>query len=643
MTDPLPNDASPRHRRRRWVWWGLGALLVLAIWSAVSLAIAAGPLREGRASLQQGRRDLQAGDLDAAASAFQDAADAFDRAAAAGGWGPGWLPVIGNHHDVVVAISRGGVELAGAGNVLVDGLEEVPGGIDGLAPTADGLPLDAYTALYGAVAEAAERARRGASLMASAPDTFIVGPVARARWNAQTETEELADALDAGAGLLQGLPAFAGGGEPRRYLVLSANPAELRGTGGIWGAYAILTFRDGRATLSGAAPTKSLPDVKNDQIQGLDPAYHELYDGFGGAASWQNMNMTPDFPWAARAALANLSAGDGPQVDGVISADPMALRELLRVTGPVQVPGTPFRVTSEDVVSFTTNEAYAAFSGSQERKEVLGAVAGDVLARFLAMQGKAVPRIRALATAVAGGNLKIYSTDATFQEALVAIGAAGAMSRTDGVDTIAVTVNNGSANKIDYYADRRIDATITLGGDHEAIGTMDITLSNAAPTEGLPPYVIGPFVDELGPGDAFPLISSWCVAPCELQTARRDGDDVLVTSGTERGLTFFQDYRPIEAGGDGNFTVGWHTEDVWQGDAWDGFYRLSFDGQPTVRPTTATITVVAPPGSDIVWASDGMQIDGDRATWTGTPTARTQIDVRFKAGTLSRWWHAVTG
>ena len=143
--------------------------------------------------------------------------------------------------------------------------------------------------------------------------------MARARWDAEAETAGLADALDAAAGLAEGLPAFAGDDGPRRYLVLSANPAELRGTGGIWGAYAIITMRDGRATLSGAAPTKDLPDVTNDEIDGVDPHYRELYDAFGGAASWQNMNMTPDFPTAARAALANVAAGGGPDLDGVVA------------------------------------------------------------------------------------------------------------------------------------------------------------------------------------------------------------------------------------------------------------------------------------------------------------------------------------
>jgi hypothetical protein len=623
--------------------WGLIILGVVIAWSAISLTLAALPLRDGRASLQQARRSLQEGDLEAAAAAFTDGAASFDGAASAAGGGPAFLPVIGNHHDALRAIADGGRELADAGTLLVQGIEQVPGGIDGLAPTDGGLPLDAYTSLQASVAEAAARAEGAASTIATAPTSYLVGAVADARFDAETETETLADGLAAAAGLLEGLPAFAGGDGPTRYLVLSANPAEGRGTGGIWGAYAILTFRDGEASLSGAAPTNALPDVTADQIEGIDPVYRELYDGFGGAASWQNMNMTPDFPSAARAALANLAAGGGPEVDGVISADPMALRELLRVTGSVSVPGTPNRVTADNVVDFTTNEAYAVFSGSQQRKEVLGAVAADVLEKFLEMQGKAVPRIRALATAVAGGNLQVFSTDPGFQSALEDADAAGLFARTEGEDALAVTVNNGSGNKVDFYARRTVDATVHLGGDHESSGTMEVSIENGAPTAGMPPYVLGPFVEGLGPGDASPLISIWCPDPCELIGARRDGAETLVNEGTERGMTFFRDYRPIPAGDSASFAVDWHADDVWVGDAWDGAYRLTFDGQPTIIPTTATITVVAPPGSAITWASDGMTIDGDRATWVGAPDAETVLEVRFRAGILTRWWRGLTG
>ena len=313
------------------------------------------------------------------------------------------------------------------------------------------------------------------------------------------------------------------------------------------------------------------------------------------------------------------------------------------MTGPVRVPGTSFRVGSDDVVAFTTNEAYVSFSGSDERKEVLGALAADVLGRFLSMQGKSLPRLRALADAVAGGNLKVFVTDPAFQDALVRAGAAGAFARPEGSDQVAVTVNNGSANKVDYYATRTVDVTIQLGGDHEAYGSMDVAIANDAPTAGLPRYVLGPFVEDLGPGDQYPLISAWCADPCELLEARRDGQDTLVNADVEAGMRYFRDYRPIAAGATGTFGIGWHATDAWEGDAGDGSYRLTFAAQPTIRPTSATVTVVAPPGSRIVWTSEPMAVEGDTATWTGTLDGDTALEMRFRTTFLTRWWRSLTG
>ena len=646
MSDPSPTEASPptyrRHGRRWWIVV-LVALGVLFAWSAISLVLSATALRDGRAALGDARRDLTAGDLDGAGASFDAAAAAFDRAAGANGWGPSFIPFLGDDHDAVAAIAEAGAHLAAAGDAIVDGLTDVPGGLDGLAPSDQGLPLEAYAGLAGALTTAADEAGTAARAIADAPSSYLLPPVADARWDAQAETERFADALGAAADLAAGLPSFAGADGPKRYLVLSANPSELRGTGGIWGAYAILTMRDGKASLSGAAPTKDLPDVTNDELEGIDPHYRELYDSFGGAASWQNMNMTPDFPTAARAALANLAAGGAAPLDGVISADPQALASLMRVTGAVEVPGTGRRVGADDVVAFTTNEAYSAFSGSAERKEVLGALAADVLGRFLSMDGRTMPRVRALGDAVTGGNLKVYATDPDFQAALERAGATGAFARPEGADQIAVTVNNGSANKVDYYATRTVDATIQLGGDHEAFGSLDVAIANDAPTEGLPRYVLGPFVEDLGPGDQFPLISAWCADPCELLEARRDGQDTLVNADVEEGMAFFRDYRPIAAGERGTFGIGWHTTDAWEGEAGDGTYRLSIPGQPTIRPTEATVTIVAPPGSDIAWTSEPMAVDGDRATWSGMLQGDTVLEVRFRASFLTRWWHSLTG
>jgi hypothetical protein len=642
-----PADAPQRPPRRRralrWIVIGGIAVLGLLLWTGASLGLAAGPLRTGRASLEDARRAILAGDLSLARERFARADESFDHAGRSAGLGPGFLPLVGNTNDAVVAVANAGGHLAAAGTLLVDGLGDVDGGLDALAPVHGALPLDTYQGLAASLAAASHEADAAATAAADAPDGFLLDPVAQGRWDAEAGSAELAADLRNAQALVDGLPGFAGADGPRRYLVLSANPAELRGTGGLWGAYATLTFRDGKPTLSDTTPTNRLPLLNPGEIDGLDPAYHENYDRFGGAGSWKNMNFTPDFPWAARAALGNLAAGGRPPVDGVISADPYALEAMLRVTGPLEVPAANKVISASNVIRYTMNEAYGEYSVVDERKDILGEIASAVLSRFLEMEGHGLARIRAMGDAISGGHLSIYSTDPSFQAALEASGAAGSFAAPADGDLVGVSVVNGSGSKVDYYATRSIDLAVALGGNAEALGEMTVTIGNDAPTHGQPRYVIGPYVDSLSAGDQLPFISTWCRQTCDLIQARRDGEEHLVVTGAENGLTFFRDYRPIASGDEGSFDVRWHSQGVWSGDPWNGRYRLEVPSQATVEPTRATVRITAPPGASIVWTSVPMEVDGSSASWSGTLDHDLVFEVRFRASFATRWWRSLTG
>ena len=62
----------------------------------------------------------------------------------------------------------------------------------------------------------------------------------------------------------------------------------------------------------------------------------------------------------------------GDRLDGVILADPFAEAALLQATGPVSIPGYDIEIDADNVVPFTTNEAFAVHrprdsaSGSSE-------------------------------------------------------------------------------------------------------------------------------------------------------------------------------------------------------------------------------------------------------------------------------------
>jgi hypothetical protein len=547
------------------------------------------------------------------------------------------VPWAGNSADAAAAMADAGRSLSSAGITLVDAFHTLPDGIGSLAPQGGIVPLSRYAALAGAVATAGNQAASATATLAAAPDSFMPSMIARARWDAEAETGRLATDLDGLGALLNGASTFGGADGPQRYLVLAQNPAELRGTGGLWGAYAIMTLDHGREQVSQARPVKSLRRFPAGRVPDPSADYARNYDENGGAGSWQNMNMTPDVPSAARAALANYALGEGTHLDGVFTVDPFALRSFLEVTGPIHSPAVGM-ITAQNVVDVTTNRAYTDFPNSNQRKDVLGSIATTVFDRFLQMDGQAIARLMVISNAAAEGHLRIYSTNPTIEGALTTLGIDGAVSQPAG-DIMGVTVNNASGGKVDFYSTRQVDYDVQLGGTGEAVSAATVTIRNGAPTSGEPRYVIGPNPNVPGAkaGDQIPITTVWCHAPCTLASATRDGKSVSVATGSENGVPWLQDYRTIPAGSTGTLSVVWRSSDVWSGNSSGGSYQLTLLGQTTIRPTDVSVTIQAPSGTHIVWTSTPMAVDGGTATWRGSPSSALTLEVRFQAPLPLRW------
>ena len=138
------------------------------------------------------------------------------------------------------------------------------------------------------------------------------------------------------------LPAILGWDGPRRYLVLTQNPAELRPTGRLHrGATASSPSTEGRMT------ERSFRDIFLLDLPWDYPFIKpptELVDYLlGPTQPWQlaDANWSPDFPTSAQDAIrlyANES-GDS-RIDGVLGITTYTIDELLKVTGPIAVPST---------------------------------------------------------------------------------------------------------------------------------------------------------------------------------------------------------------------------------------------------------------------------------------------------------------
>src|SRR5205085_11881977 len=175
-----------------------------------------------------------------------------------------------------------------------------------------------------------------------------------------------------------------------------------------------------------------------------------------------------------------------------------------------------------------------------------------------------------------------------------------------------------------------------------AAGVATVALHNAAPSSGEPPYVIGPFPGvHAEAGENVPILNLYCAAGCTLDSSTRNGSATKLSSGSELGHPFFQDYFRIPSGASTSSTYRLGVPNAWEGNSSGGSYRLTFANQVTIRPTHVSISVQAPPGMHITRTSVPMQVDGGLAVWQGVPGRRMDLRVDFQPSLPLRLWRDV--
>ncbi len=171
------------------------------------------------------------------------------------------------------------------------------------------------------------------------------------------------------------LPPMLGSEGPRNYLVLFQNNAEIRATGGMPGALAVLRADHGRLSIVGQGTAGDLGFHQTPPLR-LTRQETALYEKKLGMYA-ADLDFTPDFPRAAQIARAMWRASKGQTVDGVLSADPVALSYLLQGTGPVQVPGGP-TLNASNAVDVLLSDIYRTQPDSDLQNAFFAASARSV-------------------------------------------------------------------------------------------------------------------------------------------------------------------------------------------------------------------------------------------------------------------------
>lgn len=486
-------QASPdpvRRRRRRIVGWTLAGLLVVlvgaGVWVATRVLVVQNELHAVSGLQKSAEAALAEGDVDG----LSDVVSAFGAhvSTAAGAAGdPVWrvaeiVPGVGVNLSATRLVTE---QLERVGDEVATPIVDLTGELTGSGLLVDGV-LDVDL-----VASAAPPLSAAETVLGEAHDALssidrapLMPAVAGGVDEVQSMLDELGAAVTGMADLTRVLPRMLGSEEPRTILLMMQNNAELRSGGGITGSFAEIVTDGGEITLARQADSSEFRRTKEAVLE-VPASSTELYGDIVGRYV-QNTTTTPDWDLSARLASTWWEGLTGHRPDVVVSIDPLVLRALLDVTGPITLAGD--KVLERD--GFISRVLIAPYMHREPKEQTV--FFQDLTERFFdaVTTSSAAPAtwISALRTPVEQGRISVWSADEDEAAVLADTPFAGPLARhaAAGDDAFAVYLNDGTGAKMDTSLTVAMSAAAaTCRADDRPEVAVRVVLTNDAPAEAV--------------------------------------------------------------------------------------------------------------------------------------------------------------
>jgi hypothetical protein len=479
----------------RRVAWGSALLLLVGLgvfaWQAVTASRA---LLEARTDGEQVQQRVRAGDFEGANRALASLGGHTRRAAQATDgvlWDLGrHVPVVGRNigavqvaADVLDAATRDNAPVALELSRAVD---------QGRLRPRDGrIDLAEVERLTPSVRRAADSIDRASRRLSAIRVDELLFPFNDLVGDLQTQVDRARSAAVATADAFDLLPGMLGGSGARTYLLVIQNPAELRATGGLPGSLALLHADHGRLRMGWQGSPGDLGRFTEPVVPLARDAVRQY--GPTPATDLRDANFNPDFPQFARIAKAMVEQRRGVRVDGVVSVDPLALAEMMRGTGPVDV-GNGVVLDAANVVPALLNQTYQAFDTQLQQNDFFETVARRVFDAVMAGRGNQQLAVRGLGEAAGEHRIQVWSGHADEQSVLDGTAVAGALVGRSTTPHVGVYLNDTGAAKMGYYLQYRSTAAAVdcrQGGAQDLRTTLALTSTMPADFKTLSPWIIG--------------------------------------------------------------------------------------------------------------------------------------------------------
>ncbi|MDQ2942092.1 MAG: DUF4012 domain-containing protein [Candidatus Dormibacteraeota bacterium] len=471
--------------------------------------------------------------------------------------------------------------------------------------------------------------------VATTHEDSLMAPLAQVRRAMDRQIERARPLVDAWQLAQDVVPSAMGVGEPRRYIVFALDNAEVRPVGGLMAAFATPTFRKG---LLEDFTFRDIYDIdKVDQEEYVKPP-EPLAGHLLGNVTWQvaDAGWWPEFALSASEARRMYAIEtDDTNLDGTIAFTPELVDALLRIVGPVEIPGAGITVHAGETYLVSLKQVETLNRGPG-RKRFLAELASEVVQRLFALPANRYPEVLgALGQAGKRRQLQIFLDDPAAQATIEKLGWYTPFSVPSDGDRLSIMeANVAPASKLDVLLDLDHSLDVTLTSDGNAEERLVTTYTNRF-GPNLPPKLRA-----VGHAFRFGNLGSYqrryLIPGAYGISVSSDGMPPL--TGPERveqafGSLSVGNYQLIRPGVT-HLETSYLAPQVVVSESdpsKEGTYRLSFFKQPGRDHDTLNVTVSVPPGTEPVSWSDGGSVSGNKVSFSTTTEFDRYFEVRYAA------------
>ncbi|WP_417554575.1 DUF4012 domain-containing protein [Microbacterium sp.] len=279
--------------------------------------------------------------------------------------------------------------------------------------------------------------------------------------------------------------AVMGDGGERTYALLFQNNAESRATGGNPGAGAILTVKDGHIAM------REDRDVLRYYLAGritgakaIEPAETRGLFESDTAKHSQNFTRMPNFPDTARMFDDVWTDVSGNRLDGVISLDPVVLSHMLKVAGPMQIPGEKQQITADNAVQLLLFDTYQRFGADGAASDAYFAkVSAAVFKHIMGGNWDPMNMFEQLQLSAKEQRINLWFAKDSEQAMASDLGLDGTVAATNEKTTqLGIYINDASYSKLEYFLSTSM--AVTCSAEKRTV-TTSITLKSSVPSTQL--------------------------------------------------------------------------------------------------------------------------------------------------------------